>query len=187
MTTGQIYRSNASNQNSWSTATYPNTAGTSGNVLTSDGTNWVSSAAPGGGILLATGTVTSAQIKAAHATPVQLIAAPGAGKAIHVVGSMLKYNYGGTNVFVAGAGQIMALYYGTAALINTAVATNIAIANALLVGTASGGMSLGQSQNVLTAAQLNTAVNLYNVSVTEITGNAANDNTITYSLVYYIF
>tara|TARA_R110000868_G_scaffold311445_2_gene572459 strand:- start:433 stop:657 length:225 start_codon:yes stop_codon:yes gene_type:complete len=28
----------------WSTATYPATAGTAGNVLTSDGTNWASTA-----------------------------------------------------------------------------------------------------------------------------------------------
>jgi hypothetical protein len=44
MTTGQIYRANASNQGAWSTATYPDTASTSGNVLTSDGTNWTSAA-----------------------------------------------------------------------------------------------------------------------------------------------
>lgn len=44
-TAGQILRSGASAAPSWSTATYPATAGTSGNVLTSDGTNW-SSAAP---------------------------------------------------------------------------------------------------------------------------------------------
>lgn len=45
-TTGQILRADGTN---WvgTTATYPNTAGTSGNVLTSDGTNWTS-AAPGG-------------------------------------------------------------------------------------------------------------------------------------------
>lgn len=44
-TAGQIVRSGASAAPTWSTATYPATAGTSGNVLTSDGTNWVSSAA----------------------------------------------------------------------------------------------------------------------------------------------
>lgn len=43
-TAGQIIRSGSSSAPSWSTATYPNLAGTSGNVLTSDGTNWVSSA-----------------------------------------------------------------------------------------------------------------------------------------------
>ena len=43
-TTGQVLRADGTN---WSgtTATYPNTAGTSGNVLTSDGTNWNSSPA----------------------------------------------------------------------------------------------------------------------------------------------
>lgn len=41
--TGQIAQSNVSTGiPSWSTATYPATAGTNGNVLTSNGTNWVS-------------------------------------------------------------------------------------------------------------------------------------------------
>ncbi len=44
-TAGQILRSGASVAPTWSTATYPATAGTSGNVLTSDGTNFVSQAA----------------------------------------------------------------------------------------------------------------------------------------------
>jgi hypothetical protein len=42
--TGKVLQSNASAAPSFSTATYPSTAGTSGNVLTSDGTNWISSA-----------------------------------------------------------------------------------------------------------------------------------------------
>lgn len=46
-TSGQIPRSGGAGMYTWSTATYPATAGTSGNVLTSDGTNWVSSAAGG--------------------------------------------------------------------------------------------------------------------------------------------
>lgn len=48
-TAGQILQSGASSAPSWSTATYPATAGTSGNVLTSNGTNWISSPASGGG------------------------------------------------------------------------------------------------------------------------------------------
>lgn len=43
-TAGQMLRSGATAAPSWSTATYPATAGTSGNVMTSDGTNFVSSA-----------------------------------------------------------------------------------------------------------------------------------------------
>ncbi len=43
-TTGNILQSNAAAAPSFSTATYPSTAGSSGNVLTSDGTNILSSA-----------------------------------------------------------------------------------------------------------------------------------------------
>lgn len=44
---GQILTAVTSGNATWTTATYPSTAGTSGNVLTSDGTNWISST-PGG-------------------------------------------------------------------------------------------------------------------------------------------
>jgi len=44
-TSGQMFRSGSNSAPSWSTATFPSTAGTSGNVITSDGTNFVSSAA----------------------------------------------------------------------------------------------------------------------------------------------
>lgn len=48
-TAGQILQSAGSSSNPvFSTATYPSTSGTNGNVLTSDGTNW-NSAAPSGG------------------------------------------------------------------------------------------------------------------------------------------
>ena len=62
-TAGQIIRSGASAAPTWSTATYPATAGTSGNVLTSDGTNWTSAAASAGtsfnGFLSGSSTPTS--------------------------------------------------------------------------------------------------------------------------------
>lgn len=43
-TAGQIVLSGSNAAPSWSAATYPSIAGTLGNVLTSDGTNWISSA-----------------------------------------------------------------------------------------------------------------------------------------------
>lgn len=187
MTTGQIFRSNSSDQPAWSTATYPDTAGTAGNVLTSDGTNWVSSAAPGGGILSVTGTLTSAQIKALHATPIQVIAAPGSNKIINVVSSTLTFIYGGTNVFVAAASQTVDLWYGTSVQINASSPTSIGIANSVITGT-SVASSLGNSnvQSAAAGAPQNKAVNFYNVSATEISGNAANNNTITYLILYTI-
>lgn len=59
-TAGQIPRSGANAAPSWSTATYPATAGTSGNVLTSDGTNW-NSTAPA-----TNGTVTTVSVATAN-------------------------------------------------------------------------------------------------------------------------
>lgn len=183
-TTGQVLQAATGANPAYSTATYPSTAGTSGNVLTSDGTNWNSSAPPGAGLLLATGTMTSANIKAAHGTPFQVIAAPGAGKVIHVVGSIMSYVYGGTNVFVAGASQLLALYYGTSNQISGNTFTSIA--NAVLTGTVNS-TSVGQGQfDNNTAVIENSAINIYNNVATEITGNAANNNVINYSIVYYI-
>jgi len=43
-TSGQVLRSGASAQPTWSTATYPSTAGTAGNFIKSDGTNFSSAA-----------------------------------------------------------------------------------------------------------------------------------------------
>lgn len=45
---GQIPRQTGAGATGFTTATFPTTAGTSGNVLTSDGTNWLSSPLPGG-------------------------------------------------------------------------------------------------------------------------------------------
>lgn len=50
-TANQILMSGSNTTPAWSTATYPATSGSSGNVLTSDGTNWVSSPNTGGASL----------------------------------------------------------------------------------------------------------------------------------------
>ena len=180
--TGTILRADGTN---WSatTATFPNTAGTSGNVLTSDGTNWTSSAAPGGGVTTVTGSITSAQIKALHATPITIISAPGSGKVIQVTASAMKFNYGGSNVFVAGASQNVKLYYST-----TTQLSGNGISNSTLVGTATTYQfpNTISAQTAAAAAVENLAVTLYNDVATEISGNAANNNTITYSVSYIV-
>jgi len=182
-TTGQILRADGTN---WvgTTATYPNTAGTSGNVLTSDGTNWTSAAATGGsGATLLTGTLTSAQIKALHATPIQVVAAPGAGKVILVHSSFASFNYGGSNVFIAGAGQTIILTYGTT------IGSASLISNASLTAGSSNFNSAPSAATITTAAfssVTNTAINAWNSVATEISGNAANNNTVTYTILYSI-
>ena len=87
--------------------------GTSGYVLTSNGAasapTW--QAGGGGGILQATGTLTSAQIKLLHTTPIVAVAAQGVGKVIVPISLNLKLNYGGTSAFSNGGAAVLALLY----------------------------------------------------------------------------
>lgn len=69
-----------------------------------------SSAASEGGLLVADKTLTSAQILALNATPIQVIAAPGANKSI-VVERVFAYTAGGTAYGGIAAGEDLALRY----------------------------------------------------------------------------
>ena len=156
--------------------------GTSGNVLTSDGTNWTSAApAGGGGFTTITGTLTNAQIKALHGTPVQVIAAQGSGTVIRITTASVKMIYGGTNVFTAAASQTINLYYAT----STSIATMLS--NAQIVASASQiTMTTVTTVANTYATYDNLAVNFYVSAATEITGNAANNNTVSYSITYQV-
>lgn len=155
--------------------------GTNGNILTSNGTNWTSAAAPGGGMLSVSGVLTNAQIKALHGTPIQIIAAPGSGKAIVITMVVMTMNYGGSNVFTAGASQTVALYYGTTTIINTAMSNAMIVASATQIKD-----QTGNANTTVFSSWDNQLVNLYNPIATEISGNAANNNTMSYYVQYFI-
>ncbi len=127
--------------------------------------------------------LTSSQIKALHGTPIQVIPAQGAGKVISILSNVYcKFNYGGSNVFIAGAAQTVSLFYGTTNLVATGST------NAMLIGSTSTYLEAAAATiNGAAIANLeNQPLNLYNSVATEITGNAANDNTITLSFIYYV-
>ena len=163
------------------------TPGALGYVLTSNGpfTQPSYQLLPGGGLLFTSGTLTSAQIKALHGTPVQAIAAPGNGKFILVFLQTMQLNYGGNNAFVAAAGQTVGMTYGTASGAPASGAQGMS--NASITATSNQLYAFGGS-NVATASSsyVNAAVNFNNPVATEITGNAANNNTITYNIYYTI-
>jgi hypothetical protein len=210
-TANKLLVSGASAAPTWSTPTFPNASattrkiivsdgtnwvastetyavpGTSGNVLTSDGTNWTSAAVTaGGGLLSATLTLTSAQIKALHATGIQLVAAQGSGKVIALVAVWCKFNYGGSNAFTSGF-QV-SLNYGSSSS-NGNICT--LFANAQMIGTVSvyNNPVVFPISNILTQ-NINVYENLgvfgWNSSATEFTGNAANNNTVTMNVLYYV-
>lgn len=186
--TGKILRADGTN---WSatTATYPNVSVASGNVLYDNGTNFVSSVFPTGttapnqGLQYGYIKLTSAQIKALHGTPIQLIAAQGAGTVIVLLSPIWgKFTYGGTNVFVAGSAQLVQLFYGTTSSI-VAISSNVMI-------TGSSSTYIAQPITTVGAQAIagyeNLAINAYNSTATEISGNAGNDNTIECSFLYYV-
>lgn len=182
---GTILRADGTN---WepTTATFPNTAGTSGNVLTSDGTNWVSSAPSSGAtISVATVTLTSAEIKAAMGTPVTVIPAPGAGQIILPIVFWGSFNYGGTNAFTNG--QILSVRWNNAGVTTSAFGGSL-ISGTQIEGTADAyvGISPASSSATRPPADIeNKPVVVVNVGGSEITGNAANNNTITVVVLYY--
>jgi hypothetical protein len=159
--------------------------GSSGNVLTSNGAGALPTFQPASGssaVLSVSGQLTSAQIKTLHGSPVQAIPAPGAGKFIFVISAATSYVYGGTNAFTAGAAQTINIYYGSASNIVQMV-TNGAItgtANAIAYQYALA-VSSGTGVNAV-----NAPVNFYNPIATEIAGNAANNNVVNYTIVYFI-
>jgi hypothetical protein len=133
-------------------------------------------------IFTVSGSLTNSQIKNLHGTPIQIIPAPGANKTIAVLNSFATMIYGGNNVFTAAAGQNISVFYGTTNSICTVMLSTAIVAAA----SSSNSSSTTNQVNKPIATVQNTAVNLYNTSATEISGNAANDNVINYAVTYQI-
>ncbi len=180
-TSGQVLQSGgASADPTYSTATFPTgSAGTSGNVLTSDGTNWISSA-PAGGLLFATGNISSANFKLLNTTPVVMVANPGSGKVIIPVTVTIKLNYGGTNAFT-GVNSIVGVYAG----LTGSTVTNLG--NGCYAGTTDKiitcGASFASGQPNIVCENL--AFELF-ATPGNVLGNAANNNTVSWHISYYI-
>lgn len=105
MAQGQIFRVNSSNHPAWSTATFPDTAGTNGNILTSDGTNWTSATpATSGTVTSVSGTANQVSVATGTTTPV-----------ISLIGPYTPATYTAHGVLVGeGTSSIVALAAGSA-------------------------------------------------------------------------
>ncbi len=157
-----------------STETYA-VPSTSGNVMTSDGTNWTSAAASSGlSLLSVTGTLTNAQLKAINSTPITVISTPGAGKIAVPLTNYCIFNYGGTNAFT-GVNSLVIQYTGGAIIQQV-------LFGADMTGTAS--VNRITPNSGATGTIVNTAIQF--TASANYAGNAANNNTVTYTLFYYI-
>lgn len=136
----------------------------------------------GSGISTAIIVLTSSQIKNLHATPIQIIGPKGTGKVIFPVDSLCKLTYGGNNAFATGQ-TLSAVYTGTTASLMT-MGTSAFITTAANQYFVSGMTTTAPSPTA--AAAENAGISIYNASATEISGNAANDNTLTVCINYMV-
>jgi hypothetical protein len=129
-----------------------------------------------------TGTLTNAQLKALGTTAIQIIPAQGAGVVIAPVSLVLKLVYGGNNAF-GNNPQIEVQYSATP---GNAVTGTLFLSSAFSNATNNAYSTLVSYQlgGASSAAMENNP--LYIAANASFTGNAANDNTIKYSMVWYL-
>ncbi len=164
---------------------------TAGYVLTSNGTlqqPTFQAVAGSSEVLTAKVTLTSLQIKALMGTPIEIIPAPGAGKVIMPISIYYYFLYGGTNAFTNG--QLISTRTNNAGVYTSIFefpiqsSTIIASASALL---SSNMLSGGGVFSVNVTDMINKNVVVINTGASEITGNAANNNTLTVAIAYYVW
>jgi len=156
------------------------------NTNTTASPTWTQDAGPGGLQTLSV-VLTNSQIKALRATPLTLVAAPGAGLFVNPIDCVLELIYGGNNAFTANVGDNLALKWKdgtTTPIIQGGL-------QAFLQGTANAfnafvGPATGSDINVAGASVVNNPLVIHNIGAAEIAGNAANDNTIRLTLTYQI-
>jgi len=126
-------------------------------------------------------TITAAEVKAARATPVTLVAAPAAGSAHMFMGAMLKLNYG-SEVFTETADNFAIKYTD-----GSGVAVSAAIENTGFIDqsadTITNAIPVADAIVVATGAEAQALV-LHNTGDGEIAGNASDDSTVTVRTYY---
>jgi hypothetical protein len=161
--------------------------GTSGQVLTSNGAGALPTfqAAPGGGVLQASISLTNSQIKALVGTPITLVAAPGSGNFVNIINGSSSLTYGGTNAFTNASNVPISLFFGA----NTNAAICEVLSQQSVVATSSqffiGAPAMLGANASSTANNAAVIISIPSGS-TNIGGNAANNNTMKVFVTYQI-
>lgn len=154
-----------------------------GTGITTSGSGSTLTISSSSGILKTTSILTSGNIKSLGASVFTLVAAAGVGTTIMFISAQLKFTYGGSNAFTNPQNLVLR-YQGTTG----------SIVSSTIVGTGFIDQTSNQYQQAIFIATppIVSATNmenqflcLHNVG-TPITGNAANDNTLTVTTFYTI-
>lgn len=135
------------------------------------------------GVKVAQVSLTNAQMLALRATPVELVAAPGAGYQLFLIGLVLEFDYGGAAYTIVNAGDDMKVRYNNAA--GTVVSDNIDSAG-FLDATADVVTNGRPSSDLkaLATAGVNKSLVLHNIGVAEYGGGNAGN--VVRATCYYI-
>ena len=127
--------------------------------------------------------LTAAQVKALAATQIELVAAPGAGKAIHFLGAALKLNYG-SEVFTESDDDLVIKYTNA-----SGVAVSDVVENTGFIDQSADTITFAvpiKDPIVAAASCENQALVIDNDGDGEIGGNASNDSTLTVDVSYRV-
>jgi hypothetical protein len=160
---------------------YKDDAGTVQQVVVASDTNPFS--AVDGSVNFVEVTLTNAQIKAVRATPVQLVAAPGAGKRLKFMGAYLEL-IAGTNVLTESTANLGIKYTdGSGVQVNETVECTGFIDQAVNTETEA---RPKLDPIVASSASANKALVLHNLGAGEFGGNAAADATLKVKVWYSV-
>ena len=118
-------------------------------------------------------TLTNAQIKNLHITPIVLVPAQGAGTVVLPMNIISKLNYGGNDPFTGADGIFL-------------ISSSYIICSAAIVEDTQDSFYLSVFNNFELPANLFENVDLTLLSDTPIGGNASNDNTMSFYIQYVI-
>lgn len=137
-----------------------------------------------GAVQYAEVALTNANIKALRATPITLVAAPGAGKTLEFISIVLYLDYGGTNVFTETADNLAVRYVdGSGGIVSETIEMTG------FIDQSADTMTIGVAKNDAIVAKTgceNAALVLHNTGDGEIGGNAGNDNLMRAKVSYRV-
>jgi hypothetical protein len=137
---------------------------------------------PGGQVIVASGSLTAANINAMSGAPVQIIAAPGANLAVVVNSFVLSVSNLNNNTAFAGGARVTGLQYGNSANLPAGV-NRVTATQPETIFTTQGALGPFTFSGVNVAPQANTAVFISNTVGNFTTGTLDYQYTVTYSII----